>query len=87
MTKFKRHDSIRIIKQPPNQVLYLQSAQGFIEKVSYISDFGQMYMVRLLNEYGQSLGVGKIPEDCLLGDTSPASTKAKNKYLETGDCI
>lgn len=74
---------IRIIKQPPNQVAYLEGMQGFIEEVKAADPkLGPMYLVRLLTQKGKSLGIGTVPESSLIMDDSPASKKSRQTYLE-----
>lgn len=73
---------IRVVRQPSNQIIYLEGTQGFIEEIAEIDPkLGQIYLIRALNEKGKSLGVGRIPGSCLIVDDSPASKKCKETYL------
>ena len=74
-------EPVRVGKQPPNQLVYLEGMQGYIEEIGPIdATLGQLYAVRGLTEKGKSLGIGWVPEKFLTIDGSPASLKVRNKY-------
>ena len=80
MTEIDLLSTVRVIKQPENQPVYLEGVSGFIEKkLDTDPKHGQMYLFHAIDLSGNSAGQGAIPANCLVIDQAPHLSDSRDR--------
>jgi len=75
MEDLREHDTVRVVVQPDNQVVYIEGVSGFIER---ILEEGNC-LFHAIDAVGRSAGKGVVPVKCLIPDKAPWLEEAREK--------